>query len=712
MKRVFLGLAAVFSLFTATAQNQPEPCLTDHVTEDFFRNNPAQAEQLKEKFYSDYSQHLQHSASKTRRKSGAVRIIPVVFHVIHMYGEENISKAQIDDQIRVLNEDFRRLNADRSNTRAIFQGDAADCEIEFRLATIDPNGNCTNGVTRTYSTTTVETRDEVKSVIRWDNTKYLNVWVVKSIRPLTSDQTGTTLGFAYLPWSLPGTNGVDGIVVRADFVGRIGTSSLAKGGRTLTHEVGHYLGLAHPFQNGCGGSNCSTSGDRVCDTPPVASPSFGCNPGVNSCSNDNPDQVDQIENFMDYADGNCQNMFTWGQKALMDLVLGNSNYRQKLVSNANLIATGTDIIKNPTCKPQADFTNEARTVCEGKEIDFEDLSWGGDVVSRTWTFQGGTPSTSGDATPKIVYNTAGTYNVTLQVSNTAGQTQLVRNQIITVMPAVSNTKAPLTEGFENTTFPPQNWEVSSNVTGKNWERVTTASASGDASIRALINASSDNSESMILDLPPVDLAPIGSSGGYLNFKVAYASRPNVATDRLRIFYSTDCGNSYILLSQRTGSLLTSADPFSGTSFVPTANEWRMISLELKNINGSSRNNVMFRFEALSNGGNSIYLDDININSTITSVKAFTKKDIDFGIYPNPATSSATVSFTALEDAKTQLQVFDIAGKLVADFGVEQLSAGNHTYTINKIDNNLTEGVYFVKLLINNTLYTDKIVFLK
>ena len=712
MKKVFLGLLMAGAFFTASAQQNQAPCLTDEVTQEFFKENPAQAEQLQQQFYQHYEQQLQKN-TPLRRKSGTKHIIPVVFHVVHLYGDENISKEQIEDQIRVLNEDFNRLNPDKSKTRSIFAGDAADCEIEFRLATIDPDGNCTDGITRTYSTSTIETRDEVKSVIRWDNTKYLNIWVVKSIRPLTADQTGTTLGFAYLPWSLPATNDRDGVVVRADYVGTIGTSDASKAGRTLTHEVGHYLGLQHPFNNGCGGSDCTSTGDRVCDTPPVTSPSFNCPIGANTCSNDNPDRLDQIENFMDYANGNCQNMFTWGQKALIDVVLSGSTYRQKLVSNSNLVATGTDLIVTPNCAPKADFSNQTYTICAGNTIKFKDLSWGGTVTSRTWTFAGGLPGTSSDAEPTITYNTPGTYAVNLQVGNSVGNNQLNRTAFVVVLSSVASTKAPLVEGFENATFPPQNWTLSNSNSTKNWERTTAASSGGTSAMRAVINTSSTSDEIMMVTLPAVDLTTIGATGCYINFKVAYAARPSVATERLRISYSTDCGNNWILLSQRTGSLLTSTASFSGASFVPAGeSDWRLISLPLNNIIGVARSNVQFRFEAYSNGGNSIYLDDINISANITSVPTYNKQEIGFALSPNPSTSTANLSFTLPQESQVNVKVYDITGRLVKDFGDESLNQGVHNYTISKLDNNLTDGIYFVKVLINNVLYTDKLVFVK
>ena len=132
------------------------------------------------------------------KKKGEVRIIPVVFHVIHAYGDENISKAQIEDQIRILNEDFRRMNADTSNTRDVFKSRASDFEIEFQLARKDPDGNCTEGITRHYSAFTDKGDDPIKSMFpAWDQKKYLNIWVVRNIT-YSSQLGGTVLGYAYL----------------------------------------------------------------------------------------------------------------------------------------------------------------------------------------------------------------------------------------------------------------------------------------------------------------------------------------------------------------------------------------------------------------------------------------------------------------------------------------------------------------------------------
>jgi hypothetical protein len=156
-----------------------------------------------------------------------VKVIPIVFHIIHEYGSENISKEHVLEGLNIINEDFRKLNADTSSIDSAFKGIAADSEIEFRLAQKDPDGNCTNGITRTVSSLTHIADNDVKDLVRWPNDRYLNVWLVNSI----ASGAG---GYAYYPGASPD---IDGIVLRS---GQFGI-----GYRSPTHEIGHYLNLPH-----------------------------------------------------------------------------------------------------------------------------------------------------------------------------------------------------------------------------------------------------------------------------------------------------------------------------------------------------------------------------------------------------------------------------------------------------------------------------------
>jgi hypothetical protein len=179
-------------------------------------------------------------AQMTQDASGAesvVHIIPVVFHVMWYDQSDNISEAQLQDAIDILNEDMRRMNPDTGLLRAIFKPVAADMEVEFRIAKKDPNGQCTNGVTRTQTNLSLAANNNVKSLIGWDNTKYLNIWVVRQINLSGTSPGSITLGYSAFPYNgIPLTQ--DGIVIRHDNLGSIGTSAGTRH-RTLTHEIGH-----------------------------------------------------------------------------------------------------------------------------------------------------------------------------------------------------------------------------------------------------------------------------------------------------------------------------------------------------------------------------------------------------------------------------------------------------------------------------------------
>ncbi|MCE3280686.1 MAG: hypothetical protein K0S44_2877 [Bacteroidetes bacterium] len=215
------------------------------------------------------------SFSHRSADDSTVYIIPMVFHVIHTNGSENISDAQIYDQMAILNRDFRMLNSDAavvsaSNSGGIdsaFMTRAADCRIEFRLAQLDPNGNCTNGIDRIYSHKTNNADDNSK-LNPWPRDKYLNIWVINTMASVG------TAGYAYYPGATAGPlYPYDGIIILNDYIGSIGTSNVGSS-RALTHEIGHYLNLPHTWGStndpgvGCGD-------DGVSDTP-VTKGHTGC----------------------------------------------------------------------------------------------------------------------------------------------------------------------------------------------------------------------------------------------------------------------------------------------------------------------------------------------------------------------------------------------------------------------------------------------------
>lgn len=360
----------VFSLNASFAQ-QVIPCATDELHIQQTRIDPmAKARE------DQANEMLRNQVTSLTKTANGIIYIPVVFHIIYNSAKdssENISQYQIMDQIRILNEDFRR----KENTPG-FSADAAsaDLKIEFRLAQYDPNGNKHDGINRINSNLTSDARDNVKALSYWDSNKYLNVWVVKSINAGISAGQGIVLGYAQFPWDRSTKPLTDGVVVRSDQVGIVGSGQLSQGGRTLTHEVGHWLGLYHTFQGGCTGgssSNCSTQGDQVCDTPPVNVSSSGCNVGQNSCSNDVPNLPDMIRNYMDYSDGTCMNTYTTGQKNRIYGFL--PTYRNAIYNSGtnNITYAGIAGDGSYITVPPSPFTTPVNVSFEG--TSFDDAGW-------------------------------------------------------------------------------------------------------------------------------------------------------------------------------------------------------------------------------------------------------------------------------------------------------------------------------------------------
>jgi len=252
--------------------------------------------------------------------------IPVHFIIIHKPNEEigegrNLTNEQVYSQIDVLNEDFRKLNPSAGNTPEEFVLVAADCMIEFCLATIDPNGNPTTGITRyAYDSNQMGENyweDVIAPQTYWDPNFYLNIWVARL--------GGGNDGFAYMP-----SDGVpdylDGVVVKDKYVGRGGSAQLPfNEGHLTTHEVGHWLGVDHTW-DAWDDYSCSID-DGIDDTPEQYEeyydyptyPQYSCGTS------------DMFMNFMDYVDDACLTMWTEGQKELMHEVI--LNYRNELLNN-------------------------------------------------------------------------------------------------------------------------------------------------------------------------------------------------------------------------------------------------------------------------------------------------------------------------------------------------------------------------------------------
>ena len=291
------------------------------------RSNPALQNQIRQARQRLENNIKVFKAERAKQRTkAAVLTIPVVFHVVHDGGVENISDAQIIEAVKQINEDFRATNPEISNVVPAFQSLVADVEVEFALAQKDPNGNPTTGITRTRSTLTYNGGQiALKELIRWPRNMYLNVWVVRS------SDGGNGSGFAFYPSSTVGANAIyDGVVCSHWAIGRTGTA-VSTHYKLLTHEIGHWANLKHTWgdQTNNGDAGACSDDDDVSDTPNTQG-TTGCNLTQSTCGS-----LDNTQNYMDYA--NCPNMFTLGQKTRMLAALNSTvAERNNLWSASNL----------------------------------------------------------------------------------------------------------------------------------------------------------------------------------------------------------------------------------------------------------------------------------------------------------------------------------------------------------------------------------------
>lgn len=371
MKTKLLFLFALLASNFLTAQNECAADLMRAYSRDRGHDKTAETD-INIRIYN------QILSSGSQRGSEEIYTIPVVVHVIHENGGENISDESVQIGVERLNEAF-------ANTSEFSEIEGINTGIQFCLAQQDEDGEFTTGINHVFSELTEHfvpsATEDLKNVIRWDTQRYMNIWVVASITR-DPDQTGV-IGYATFPQSHGSS--IDGIVVEAvtfsggDFI------------KVLIHETGHYLGLFHTFENGCNNNDCLFSGDHICDTPPDNSLfDITCSSQTNSCSTDdddislnNPfrpiglggegDQNDMVNNYMDYSGINCFRWFTQGQSERMGITL--ETIRSSLLNS---------VACYPPCDNPifADATASSTVINSGESIIFNDLSTGASF--REW----------------------------------------------------------------------------------------------------------------------------------------------------------------------------------------------------------------------------------------------------------------------------------------------------------------------------------------
>lgn len=672
------------------SQNNFTPC-----------GNPAREAHL-ERTIPNYRQQLQaaqqiisqpsisHSIDKTNP-----RIIPVVFHVIHLGGSENISEAQIVDQIRIMNEDFRNINPNSVNTPSYFNNLSGDANIEFRLATKDPNGNCTNGITRHYSPLTdhdYALESDLKAVEQWNSNKYFNVWVVRRA-VLDGQSLG---GYATFPGF--GSPSLDGVVMAQDCIGSIGTAAgnADRNAHTLTHEAGHWLGLRHIW----GDQECGD--DNINDTPVHKEPNLGrcpTYPLLNNCPGGDIVHGEMFMNYMDYTNNNCMSMFSNGQAGLMNSTLDFS--RANLWSSNNLSFTGVSFgnTNQANCPPVADFITYNTVVCMGKIVSFVDLSYNGRITARTWSCPNATISNPNDSVANIVFTAAGTFPVTLAVTNAQGTTTTTKS-LITVLPITAQyTQAPYLQGFEDPAAAFNDWTVKVNG-NQTWQSYNQAGYNSGKCVY-INNYSRGCGPADEMVSPTFSLAGIQSPK--IAFRLAYRQQSQTNTDNLQIYTTKDCGETWNLRYNVSGNDLASITFPSNAPFVPSnSNDWKP-----QTVNFSSsyvdEPNVQVKFVYQCSGGNNIYLDDINIVGTnFTAIEEVNNNLVSY--YFDEANQSVQISAKTPQN-NLKITLYNLTGQLITTQEIKQ-QASVWSIPVPAI----TSGIYFMQIQVeNNTPSILKIV---
>jgi hypothetical protein len=593
--------------------------------------------------------------------------IPVVVHVIHADGVENISTAQIRNGIEVLTRNYRKLNPDTVDIVADFRPIAADMEVEFELARLDPDGNCTSGINRIRSEMTNTGTHDVKTLIHWPREKYLNVYVTRNAAGLA--------GHALMPFQADSIPEKDGIVIQGSYFGNIGTSNDLRS-VVLSHELGHYLNLYHIW----GGNNvpefyylpvgqsvnCAI-GDEVDDTPATVGWS-NCNLNGTSCDG----QLDNVQNFMDYA--YCARMFTQGQKERVHAALNSPvAQRNNLWTPTNLQATG---LAAAPVLCGADFSVNRRTVCTGEAVQFSDASYHG---ATSWSWQVGAGQSFTQQNPALSYSTSGIFDVTLTVSNGTDQVSVTKPRFMRVLPG-TGLPLPYMEGFESAN------DLSGTALFEECEGSSCFEVSGESAATGMRSLRLPNDGPGLrhtLTTPRLDLSQ--TPNPVLRFRYAFAKRGATDTDQLLIRISRDCGRNWITRRTiSTSELPTVPDVVTGT-FVPAGEDWAEVLVT--NIPPSYfTENFMLQLDFFTGGGNDLWIDDINIVD-VDALNVPEQLAADWVIHPNPATESFRVEG---HFAQQKVELFTVEGRLVRT--VAQVNAGSSVPV-----GDLPAGTYLVRL---------------
>lgn len=647
-------------------------------------------------FYFLLAVLLQLSSVKGSTKLAATPIytIPVVFHILHMGGTENISDQQVLDAINILNQDYQATNPDVANVVASYTNNIADVQFHFQLAGKDPNGNCTNGIIRHFTPHTVwDAADFNYFAYSWPRANYLNIYVVKNM-------TAPSGAYTFFPGSLIPAD-ADAIVILNSCCGSIGTSNPGNS-RWLTQKVGHWFNLQHTW--GLSNTIPTVCGDDgVADTPPTKGFLTCATASANLC---NSAIQENVQNFMDASP--CPCMFTNGQKARMHACINSPTLnRSNLSSPANLLATGITSSTN-NCIPLVDVSATPNTtVCVGTPLTINAFTSNAVVTSYSWTANNNVTITNPTlATTGITFGGQGNSTITCVASNSNGAA--TASMVVYAVSNIANIGTYNSESFELAGIP-ANWQIINPATPATSWTITNLAASHGTNCMMVNAETAPGSSEETLQSPSYDFG--ANPGSRFTFKYAYARQSNQHNDVFKVQASKDCGSTWKDIYVPSAAVMaTGSGETNSTLFVPDISEWKTYTLSSHPNFASflNENNVLIRFyfkEDTAGYGNRLYLDQINFEVP-TGIEKH-NNSIRFVIYPNPAQSQITLAFELSDEKQMGYAISDINGRTVLVGDRKTLPPGKHQIQLE--DNHLQSGMYFINLELDGLKYTKKLV---
>ena len=750
MKRTTSLLLLATALLSGNTYAQ-ERCATDQVHRQLLKEHPELAERERA-FNEAISKTLSHidpaTLQRTTTDAGTILHIPVVVHIQHSFTSDYMTDESVYAVINRMNNTYS-LNYDTSVIIAPFKKFVGKANIKFHLATKDPQGNPTTGITRRFSYLAAGGDDQVK-MDQWSPSSYYNIWFESFIGRTVVG--GVVLAYAQFPMDF---------LYRPFYDGVICASGALNDGSTLEHETGHYLSLYHPWNSSGQACGEACGDDAVDDTPPTVGHPSGCalydttcatnyfkvyqktvdpNIGTDSILVNYPDTTN-TQNIMDYA--SCEVMFTKGQVVRMRNCLdADEAQRNNLPDSVNLAFTGA-LEARPDLTPIPDFhttysgTKPQWFTCPGTPLRFTNKTWRDTVNTLEWSFSNGAaiPTTTlshpdFSTTVTNTFSDGGWVNITMKATgNNSGTTTRTFNDRVFVADPNATNAAAIVEEFDPAGTLAK-WPTFNYFNNEfKWQPADRGMYDGHCMMYtgydARLNPAAgyyprtgtpkgdyDDMYSI-----PVDLSAFTSGDCNMNFYTSAATRTSNAldvSDTLLIAYSIDYGKTWVNMTTLSKNTLINKGAYAG-AYAPIAiSDWVGRSISIPT--AARKPYVVFRFRYqpgvdhngyLESTGNNFYLDRLSFSQHTVGVDDVKMNGANVLVVPNPTNNNAFVIISDAASTTAKIAVTDVTGKTVYTTAAS-LTANETRIEIPQSAISVP-GMYMVQVITGSRSVTHKLV---